>query len=97
MAPSEKSKGKLRLKYAERNCQYLQIKRSRLCQLHMLLFNSYLKMNTFKRAEFRIAYKIFCLIIDWNGSDKLGFINERVHFPLAALPGNSESLRETRG
>lgn len=57
----------------------------------------YLKMNTFKRAEFRIAYKIFCLIIDWNGSDKLGFINERVHSPLAALPGNSENLREARG
>lgn len=54
----------------------------------MLLFNSYLKMNTFKRAEFRIAYKIFCLIIDWNGSDKLGFINERVHSPLAAFLGN---------
>lgn len=54
-------------------------------------------MNTFKRAEFRIAYKIFCLIIDWNGSDKLGFINERVHSPLAALPGNSENLREARG
>lgn len=33
----KKSKGKLRLKYAERNRQYLQIKRSRLCQLRMLL------------------------------------------------------------
>lgn len=37
LAPSEKSKGKLILNVQKKNCQYLQIKRSRLCQLHMLL------------------------------------------------------------
>lgn len=37
LAPSEKSRGKLILNVQKENCQYLQIKRSRLCRLHMLL------------------------------------------------------------